>query len=968
MKSENEHNNIEQNQQDITPNSSQTEQQIIEEQTTLQATPQITPMMRQFFEIKHQNPEFILFFRMGDFYEMFGEDAVLVAELLNIALTKRNRNSASAYDMCGVPHHAYKKYAIRLLQLGYKILICDQLEDPKLTKGLVKRGVTQVLTPATIIEEDALENYSNNFLLTIFFSKNEISCLATDVSTGDILIQQIELNTSKHKELNSQNYNKNALQQTDGYNDAIANNYAYLTLIKLIKKLNIKEIITNDKQRLHTIINIYSDKNNSIQNKNYHATYSNILQASKEQLNQLIKEFKPSKPQIAEKRLLDYFKTKSLAPYNINKEELIVSIDSLLTHLDNSLLTLTLKQPIIISPKDTLELDTNVIEALELVNSVNNKNNSLFQVLNKCKTQLGERLLNFNLLNPIRNIDAINERLNIVEYLLNNISIRETIETHLIGITDLERIISRIINNRIMPHELLKLRSSLQKLTNLTPAILTQPNDILQHIITVFTNLPELAKILYDAIADEPANTLYDGGLIKQGYDEHIDALKEITQNTNSILQQIELRERQTTSIPTLKIGYTKVFGYYIEISKGQVSKVPEHYERKQTLVNAERFTTPELKELEEKILSAKDALSQLEYEKYSELISLLKDNVNLLRNTSNSVALLDFYVSLATIAYQHSYTRPKLNTKNYIKIEKGRHPIIEQFTNQNFVDNDTEIDAQSRFQLITGPNMAGKSTYMRQVALITIMAHIGSFVPAAYAELPICDKIFTRIGASDNILSGESTFMVEMLETSYILHNSTKNSLIILDEIGRGTSTQDGLSIAIAVSEYIIKNIGAITLFSTHYHELIEFIKQYEGVTPKTAEITEQNDQVFFKYKIIDGVADKSYGIYVAELAKMPKTVTERATELLDFIPTGATNTIGNNTTLLPHNTQNNQHTNIIKVSEPILIFDDEDDEVSAEQRQKLQKLEQKLKSLDLNNITPMQALAELTALKSLL
>ncbi|MEF3254947.1 MAG: DNA mismatch repair protein MutS [Deferribacterales bacterium] len=777
----------------------------------------ITPMYSQFLEVKKSYPDAIVFFRMGDFYEMFGKDAKVASKILNIALTARNKNEENPIPMCGVPYHSYVPYLKKLVDAGYKVAICEQLEDPKQAKGIVKRGVVRVVTPGTVIEEDVLIGNDFNFILSVEQTDKYYYIAVADSSTGDLFL-------SKNSSLED-----------------------------IVVRWNPKEIITT---------------------REIEGRFANVTRLNYRYDEEFIRQ-----------KISSYFGVTSINAVGIGEDGFIKTIFNIIKYLDDNLLNIQLKKPIIIAEKDQLYLDSVAIKTLEIIDSPE-KGNSLYDVLNCCKTPMGERLFKSRLVNPIRDIDEINRRQEWIQFFIENSSLISQLETVLDEIYDLERIITRITAGKGSPRDLIWLKNSIKKIDDLKRLFIGFTHPYVVGFLEQFDTLADIWGLIDRSINDDPPVNISDGGVIKKGFSPEIDELVEIKRGSQALLLKIENEEKLKTGISTLKVRYNKVFGYYIEISKGQVGKVPDYYDRKQTLVNTERFTTPELKLLEEKILTAEEKLGELEYKIFSEIRQKIASESERVRRTSYNVAEVDFFFAAAKMAIKNRYIRPEVGDFEDIESIDGRHPVIEAKNNMNFVPNDFFIGTSNqKVLIITGPNMSGKSTYLRTIAIITIMAHTGLFVPASRAKIGFVDRIFTRVGASDNLARGESTFMVEMLETANILKNATPKSLLILDEVGRGTSTFDGLSIAWAVAEYIAENIKAKTLFATHYHELTELESMVRGVKNYTAQVKEWKNEIIFMKKVVEGVADKSYGIYVAKLAGLPEEVVKRSEEVLTIL-----------------------------------------------------------------------------------
>ena len=836
----------------------------------------VTPAMAQFYDIKEQYPDSILFFRMGDFYEMFGDDALIASKILGIALTCRNKSSENQIPLCGIPYHSYMPYLVKLLKAGKKVAICEQLEDPKMVKGVVKRGVTRVVTPATAIEDEAVVTFDNNFLISLYAELDKIYMAAVDVTTGETYLKTIPV-------------------------DKLEEN-AYT--------MEAKEVIAN----------IDVDINNipvTIRNSGKH--YNTALN-----------------------RVLTHYSVTSEKALLIEDKGYIWALAMILDYLDDLILTTKLMLPVTLNDADNLIIDNVAASTLELTNSTAGKDNTLFNILNQTSTPMGARFLKNTLLRPLRNIISINTRLDIVEYFINNPSFLSTVRGLLSNIFDIERITSRLISGRATPKDLIWLKLSIKNIPELDAMLQSVPDIFAKYKLNT---QEELYFLIEKSINDEPPAAIKEGGIIKSGYNSHVDELRDIKHNGKSLLLEIEERERKATGISQLKIGYNKVFGYYFEVSRINASKMPAYFERKQTLANSERFITEELRELENKILNAEEKLADIEYSLFQDIRKEASNRAENLRQLAKLIAEIDTIAAFADISIKNNYSRPKIIENGIINIKEGRHPVVENKSKDAFVPNDFYLDNdENRLLIITGPNMSGKSTYLRSSALIAVMAHCGCFVPAEMAEIPLLDRIFTRVGASDNLSRGESTFMVEMVETANILKNATKNSLIILDEIGRGTSTFDGISIAWAVAEHILNNIGAKTLFATHYFELTEIGEKGKGAQNYTVSVEEWNNEVIFLRKVIKGTADKSYGIYVGKMAGLPESVIKRANEVLSDLENHE------DIALIQEKEQPKQKQRFVQ---PILVFDDSHPVIDE------------LKSMDIDNITPIQAMQILSDLK---
>ncbi len=828
----------------------------------------LTPAMMQFYDIKEQYPDSILFFRMGDFYEMFGDDALTASKILGIALTCRNKSSENQIPLCGIPYHSYMPYLIKLLKAGKKVAICEQLEDPKFAKGVVKRGVTRVVTPATALEDEANITFDNNFLISMYAELSTIYIAAIDVTTGETYLKNIPADSIENAALS----------------------------------MDAKEVISNIDMDIDSIPVTIRDAGK---------VYNTCL-------------------------------TKVLTHYNVTSEKALFiedkgyiwALSMALDYLDDLILTTKLMLPVTLNDSDNLIIDNVAASTLELTSSSSGMDNTLFNVLNKTSTPMGARFLKNTLLRPLRNIHNINTRLNTVEYFVKNTSFLNTITGLLSNVFDIERITSRLISGRATPKDLIWLKLSIQNIPEINAMLQSVPDIFKEYIMD---SEEDLYNLIEKAIVDEPPANIKEGGIIKTGYNSHIDELRDIKLNGRTKLQEIEERERKATGISQLKIGYNKVFGYYFEVSRLNASKMPAYFERKQTLANSERFITEELRELENNILNAEEKLADIEYSIFQDIRKYAAGEADKLRSLAKTIAEVDFTAAAAAVSIKNNYVKPNIIETGAMNIKNGRHPVVEFRSKKPFIPNDYLLDNQdNRLLIITGPNMSGKSTYLRSCALIALMAHCGLFVPADQADVPLLDRIFTRVGASDNLSKGESTFMVEMVETANILQNATSKSLIILDEIGRGTSTFDGISIAWAVAEYILNSIGAKTLFATHYFELTDIGENGKGAKNYTVSVEEWNNEVIFLRKVVPGMADKSYGIYVGEMAGLPKDVIERANQVLSDLE---------NHEIISLKTEKPAKTTQ-RFVQPILVFDENHPVI------------EEIKGLDLENITPMQAL----------
>ena len=801
----------------------------------------LSPMMQHYVKTKEQYKDCILFYRLGDFYEMFFDDAKTASKELDLTLTGKDCGLPERAPMCGVPYHAVETYLTKLVQKGYKVAICEQMEDPKLAKGIVKREVIRVVTPGTNLSQEALDDGRNNYLMCILYTSGIFGIAATDISTGDFYTTQVEDVQTLCDEINR------FAPAEIICNDALAMSGADLTPFK---------------EKMNTAVTVL---------ESWYIDEDRCTQA-----------------------IRDHFHVKALEGLGITDMPAgTLACGAVLQYLSetqmNSLSNLTRITPY--KSGGSMLIDTSTARNLELTETMREKNKrgSLLWVLDHTKTAMGARLLRSWILQPLLSRKKIEERQDGVEELVSNMIDREEIREYLGPIYDLERLITRISYKTAGPRDLIAFKTSLQMLPPIRQQLAHFNAPILKKIYEDIDPLEDICKLIEDSIVDDPPVIIREGGMIRDGFNKDVDHYRSAQRDGKQWLSDLETREREKTGIKNLRIRYNKVFGYFLEVTNAYKNLVPEDWQRRQTLTNAERYITPELKELEDQILGAQDKLSALEYDLFCSVRDQISGEMKRIQKTAKAVALLDVLASLAYTAQANGYVRPKINTKGLIDIRDGRHPVIEKMIgSENFISNDTFLDNKKhRISIITGPNMAGKSTYMRQSALIVLMAQIGSFVPAASADIGIVDRIFTRVGASDDLASGQSTFMVEMTEVANILRNATAKSLLILDEIGRGTSTYDGLSIAWAVVEYISDpaRLGAKTLFATHYHELTELEGRLDNVNNYCIAVREEGDDIIFIRKIIPGGADKSYGIQVARLAGVPDEVINRAKEISQIL-----------------------------------------------------------------------------------
>lgn len=865
----------------------------------------LSPMMAQYMETKKQYGDCILFYRLGDFYEMFFEDALTASKELEITLTGKECGLEERAPMCGVPYHAVDSYLNRLVQKGYKVAIAEQMEDPKQTKGLVRREVIRVVTPGTITSAQALDETKNNYLMAVVYLGDKMGVSVADITTGDFLVTELSSERSLADEIN---------------------------------KFSPAEIICNDAFVMSGIdLEELKDR--------YHFTIS-------------VMDSHYFQDESCRKILREHFKVNGLEGLGLGDyDNGVIAAGAVLQYLYETQKT-TMDHLTSITPYSTgnyMVLDSSTRRNLELLETMREKQKrgSLLWVLDKTKTAMGARLLRTWIEQPLIHKDEILDRQQAIEELNMNYISREELREYLNPVYDLERLIGRISYKSANPRDLLAFRNSIAMIPHIKNILSEFTSSNLKKLEEEMDPLEDLHDLIGRAITDEPPITVREGGIIREGFHEEADRLRHAKTEGKTWLAELETREREKTGIKNLKVKYNKVFGYYFEVTNSFKDLVPEYFVRKQTLTNAERYTTDELKELEDIILGAEDKLFSLEYELFCQVRDTVGAEVLRIQKTARSIAETDVYAALSTVATRNDYVKPSINEKGVIQIKGGRHPVVEKMMRDDlFVSNDTYLDnGRNRISIITGPNMAGKSTYMRQTALIVLMAQIGSFVPASQANIGICDRIFTRVGASDDLASGQSTFMVEMTEVANILRNATRNSLLILDEIGRGTSTFDGLSIAWAVVEHISNTrlLGAKTLFATHYHELTELEGLMSGVNNYCIAVKEQGDDIVFLRKIVKGGADKSYGIQVAKLAGVPESVINRAKELVEqLVDTDLTA----RTREIAEGTANASHKPVPKPDDvemsQLTLFDTvREDDIIKE-----------IKDMELGNMTPIDAL----------
>jgi DNA mismatch repair protein MutS len=866
---------------------------------------EITPLMNQYFRIKSQYPDEILFFRMGDFYEMFGEDAKVASKILGIALTSRGQIKGEKIPLAGIPYHAADRYLAKLLRAGKKVVVCEQVEDPKLAKGIVKRDVVEVITPGTVTVDGVIEGASNNYLVSLTGDKEKLGLAMIDLTTGEFRIDQ----------------------------------GAPAKIIEKAKVLDPAEIVCPD---------IWAkERKNELGLLDESVTFTNL-------------EMWKFDHDFAQKILTEHFKVASLDGFGCQDLKLGISAaGAILAYLKQTKKTL-LTHINKVSPcieGEQMFLDTNTIRNLELLAAMGTgeRAHTLFSLLNRTKTAMGARLFRTWIISPLLKVDKITERQDAVEELLKNHDLSDSLEKKIKRIADLERLSGKIGYGKANPKDLIWLKDSLSMIPNLKSILGEAESALLNRIRDGLPDTTELVSLIERSIVDEPPFILTDGGIIKSGYSSDLDSLKTQIKGSKNWIAGLQEQERKRTNIPSLKVGFNKVFGYFIEVTKPHLSKVPPEYIRKQTMVNAERFVTQGLKEKETHILGAEEKIFKLEYDLFLDIRARVAEETAQIQKTAELVAQLDVLLSLSEVAAKYNYVRPQVDPGDEIVIEEGRHPVIENILEPGtFVPNDTKVDVQNeQVHIITGPNMAGKSTYLRQVGLIVLLAQMGSFVPAKKAKIGVVDRIFTRVGAMDYLALGQSTFLVEMNETANILNNATPKSLILLDEVGRGTSTFDGLSIAWAVTEHIHNNpkIGSKTLFATHFHELTELAKFLPRVKNYNVAVKEWGDEVIFLRKIVPGGCDDSYGIQVARLAGIPKQVLERAKEILAELENGE---VRQQRVPQGLNHFGSGQAKPKPVSYQLSIFSPKDAQIAEE-----------LKKLDLEKLTPIEALNKLNELK---
>ena len=867
----------------------------------------LTPAMQQHARMKEKYPDCLLLFRMGDFYETFGEDAKIASKAMNITLTSRKAGLGGKTPLAGIPYHALDHYLKMLIQKGYKVAICEQVEDPKLAKGIVKREVVRVVTPGTIIEPEMLDRNTNNYLLSIVMDKKIFGLAYTDLSTGEFFTTQIEGKDSENRLISE-------IARIKPAECIIKNHENTKEKLFLLIKTHFEDLA------IHLYDEEYFEKDFAYNNLIEHFGVHSLEGYGCENLNSAI---------CASGAVLQYVKE--------TQKNNLTFINSLKTYF----------------PTEFMVLDSTTVRNLELIRNIrdNTSKNTVLSILDKTSTSMGSRLLKKWMLQPLIDVNEINKRLNAVEQIYNDIFLRKELIDLLKEINDIERIINRIVYGNANARELNALKDSLKIVPQIKKLInekVRNNKGLLDEISNYLDNLDDIIKLIEESISDEPPVTITDGGLIKKNYNKDLDELRKVARGGKEWISKLENTEKEKTGIKSLKIRFNKVFGYYIEISKANLSLVPEDYIRKQTLVNAERFITPELKEKESLVLSADDKIKALEHKLFLEIREKTGSYACRVQTIAKYLSILDVLISFSEISVKNEYTKPKISDSDKIIVKEGRHPVVET-TIPFFIANDINLDSnQNQLIIITGPNMSGKSTLMRQTAIISIMAQIGCFVPCRYASLGIVDRVFTRVGAFDDLVRGQSTFMVEMLEVANILHNATNKSLIILDEIGRGTSTFDGLSIAWAVAEKVNK-IKAKAMFATHYHQLTQLGELKKGIKNYHIAAEDKNGNIVFLRKLIPGGTDKSYGIHVAKIAGIPKNVIKRADEILKKIEKDI------------HVDDKKEKSTYQKHTQ--LIFPTEN--IQMETENKKSEIETEIRELKIEKMTPLNALVKLEELK---
>ena len=860
---------------------------------------ELSPMMKQYFEIKEKNKDCILFYRLGDFYEMFYDDAILASRELELTLTGRDCGQEERAPMCGVPFHSCEGYIAKLVSKGYKVAICEQTEDPKAAKGLVKRDIIRVITPGTVMEQSMLDESRNNYICSMYSSDKKIGICFCDISTGELYATDIS----------GRDYYRILTNQLSSYSPR--------EILFGGDIINLKQLPEFIKSKLSAGVEMLDDDKFE-------------LSLCRETVEQQFPD---------EMHLIS------------DKPVVISSVGALINYLRETQMSglERINHLEIYNESQYMRLDYNTQRNLELTQTMlsKTKRGSLLWVIDKTKTAMGKRLIRSWLDHPLMNISKINNRQSAVEELVNDTVLRLELTATLSGIYDIERIMTKIVYGSANARDLRSLCSAITDLPQISDLISGCQSSYMRMIYKDLDLLEDIHSLIDSAIVDDPPFSVREGGMIREGYNKELDIVNSDMNNSKDILSQIEAHEREKTGIPKLKIGYNRVYGYFLEVTNFYKNLVPDTYIRKQTLTGSERYITPDLKDLESRILGAKDRAIAMEYTLFETIRTTVSDNLERIQNTAKALATLDALTSLANVASDNRYVRPEVNQSTAIVIKDSRHPVVELLLrDSSFVPNDVNLDTKGeRVDIITGPNMAGKSTYMRQIALIVLMAQMGSFVPASSAKIGIVDSIFTRVGASDDLASGQSTFMVEMNEVANIVKNATSKSLLILDEIGRGTSTFDGMSIARAVLEYCAdkKKLGAKTLFATHYHELSVMEQLLDGVKNYSIAVKKRGDDITFLRRIVPGGADDSYGIEVAKLAGVPNTIINRAKEILADLESGKAETI-----IEKVNVNEDTQLSLMGVASSPVI--------------------DKLKSVDLNTLTPIEAMNLLYELKNMI
>jgi DNA mismatch repair protein MutS len=864
----------------------------------------ITPLMEQYLAIKAKYSEMILLYRMGDFYETFYEDAEIISRVLGIALTKRAHGKSANVPLAGFPYHALEVYLPKIISAGHKVAICEQTEDPKFAKTVVKREVVEVITPGTSLSEKFLQQKDNNFLASIYVQDKKCGISYCDISTGDFFLSELPLEN----------------------------------LVDYLLEIAPKEILVQQ--------NIVSQIKSLLEKK---------IRGIITKLDDWLFSFN-----FAYEQLTAHFNTTNLKGFGAEDYRLgIIAAGAILQYLkenyQNNLEHITKLS--VFSPNEFMILDSTTRRNLEITSPIlgGGIEGTLLYILDATLTPMGGRLLKQIINHPFKELEPIKERISQVESFYDEIQLTREVRNHLKSIGDLERLLARITTGKALPRDLISLKNTLQTTQPIRELLKSQEDTPLERFRNNLGGTEKVIELIEESIQENPPNNITEGDLINDGYNLELDELRRITREGKSWIYDLQNKEREKTKIPTLKIGFNKVFGYYFEVTKTHNHKIPDYFIRKQTLVNSERYITPELKEYEEKVLGAEERMAEIEYEIFQEIRSKIAAEGEVIQRNAKILAQIDCITNFAYIAKKNNYTKPEINLNLNLEIQQSRHPVVEKLLppDQPFIENDIYLDCENtQIMIITGPNMAGKSTYLRQVGLIVLMAQIGSFVPARKSKIGVVDRIFTRVGASDNLAFGESTFMVEMLETANILSNSTPRSLILLDEIGRGTSTFDGLSLAWAVTEYIhnTKNIHSKTLFATHYHELTELALLYPQIKNFKISVREDGDQVIFLRKIEEGGMDNSYGIYVAQMAGLPIEVIERAKEVLHNLESNELNP--NKTPKLAErrfgSQVNKKQLNLFEIMKPSVF-------------------EEELKKVDINRLTPIEALIKLQKLQEM-